>query len=155
MPQLPRLRNVELWAEGSYTDLPAGTEITGFHYFNVRYLSGYTNQGNVLGGWVGRQGVGGATSTRWWVRPDSSIQVSYRNNRISSQFMQGGGRQHDLACTVDVGTSSGFRVGGSAQYERWRIPILSGRQEQNLALSIQVSYMPKLFRKQSLRQEAN
>lgn len=145
MPKLPKLKTVEFWAEGSYTDLPAGSQLVGFHYFNVRYLDGYTNQGNLLGGWVGRQGAGGAVSSRWWVKPDSSIELSYRTNRMPSEFI-GGLRQHDFGCKVDLNTNSGFRIGGSAQYEWWRIPILSGRPEQNVALSIQLSYTPKWFR---------
>lgn len=148
LPQLPRLKTVELWAEGSYSDLPPGALFPGYHYFNVRYLDGYTNEGNLLGGWVGRQGAGGAVSGRWWVSPDSSIELAYRNSRTSSQFMQGGGRQNDFGCKVDLNTRSGIRVGGSAQLEWWRIPVLSTEQNRNFTLALQVSYTPKWFGRQ-------
>src|SRR2546425_11788702 len=33
----------------SYTDLPDGLLFPGFYYFNVRYLSGYTYKGRLIG----------------------------------------------------------------------------------------------------------
>ena len=66
-PQIPHIPKLDLRVEGVYTDLPIGGNVShGFFYFNVRYLNGYTNSGNLIGSWIGRQDQGlkrGRTTT--------------------------------------------------------------------------------------------
>jgi len=58
-PQLPKLPKLDFRVEGVYTDVPAGGNIGhGFFYFNLAYRNGYTNDGNLIGSWIGRQGQG-------------------------------------------------------------------------------------------------
>ena len=58
LPRVPKVSKLDLRAEGLYTDVP-GQKVRGFIYWNGRFLSGYTNDGNLLASWVGRQGKGG------------------------------------------------------------------------------------------------
>ena len=54
--KVPGLNKLQLRAEGGYTDLP-GLVCCEF-YSNAHYNSGYTNLGQIIGSWVGRQGRG-------------------------------------------------------------------------------------------------
>ena len=56
MPQVPKLPKLEFRAEG--LNEPTTSEFApGFVYYGLRcYRSGYTNQGNLMGNWIGRAG---------------------------------------------------------------------------------------------------
>jgi len=54
LPQLPKLPKLELRVEGFKAEPRLGTI-----YFDRRYRSGYTNDGNLIGSWIGRQAQGG------------------------------------------------------------------------------------------------
>src|SRR5207244_2213697 len=55
VPKLPGVPKMDFRVEGVYTDLP-NLRGAGVYYFNTRYLSGFTNEGNIMGDWVGREG---------------------------------------------------------------------------------------------------
>ena len=60
LSHVPRIPNLDFRVEGIFTDLPGGqpTVQHGFFYSNSRFKSGYTNDGNLIGSWIGRQGQG-------------------------------------------------------------------------------------------------
>ena len=57
MPQNPQLPKMQFRAEG--LNEPTTREFApGFVYYGLRrYRSGYTNEGNLMGNWIGRAGV--------------------------------------------------------------------------------------------------
>jgi hypothetical protein len=59
MPRLPKIPKLQFRAEG--INISRTTEFPpGWVYYNAdRYRSGYTNDGNLLGSWIGRAGRGG------------------------------------------------------------------------------------------------
>ncbi|MGH7488478.1 MAG: capsule assembly Wzi family protein, partial [bacterium] len=100
LPQIPKVPKLDLRLEGVYTDVP-GQQSTGFIYFNGRYRSGYTNNGNLLASWIGREGRGGQAWATYWYSPRSKFQLAYRHAEVDKEFI-GGGRLNDF--------------GGSAQF---------------------------------------
>jgi hypothetical protein len=57
LSHVPKIPKLDLRMEGVYTDVPAGGALShGFYYFNFRFKEGYTNDGQLLGSWIGRQG---------------------------------------------------------------------------------------------------
>ena len=60
LPQVPGIRKLDLRVEGVYTDPPGGNATVqhGFFYNNSRFRGGYTNDGYLMGSWIGRQGQG-------------------------------------------------------------------------------------------------
>ena len=138
---LPGLAKLDLRGEGYYTDLP-GLRLTGGWYSNNHYLSGYTNEGFLLGHQIGRQGAGYTLKSTYWLTPRDTATVGYRHIRINPDFLEGGkiddywakGRWHVRdELTVDVGW----------QYERWHLPLLAGSQRSNHVGTIGVLYEPK------------
>ena len=65
--------------------------VPGFVYFdNRRYLSGYTNDGNLMASWIGRAGRGGQGWLTYSFSPRNNIQLSYRLQDVSPRFLKGG-----------------------------------------------------------------
>jgi hypothetical protein len=145
MPQLPKLRHLDFRAEASYTNLPGLLQPVGggFFYWNVRYLDGYTNKGNIIGnGTVGRQGVAFRSASTYWFASDKTIQLGYRSMVADSDFLQGG-HLKDVYLHSDWSFRRGVSLSSFLQYERWNFPILtSGRSQSDFTASFKLTYWP-------------
>jgi hypothetical protein len=141
MPAVPKIPKLDFRIEGVYTDLP-GLLHTGFYYWNLRYVDGYTNRGNVLGNWVGRQGRGVQVWSTYWLSPASTIQFGYRTQKVSEAFLKGG-RLQDFAVHAHLKVREGVYLDTRVQYERWNFPLLASDDRSNLSTSIQLTYTPK------------
>jgi hypothetical protein len=142
LSHLPRAERFDLRLEGFYTDLP-GLRQKGIYYFNNRFLSGFTNEGNILGHWIGRQGYGWMAQARYWAAPQKVVEFTYRNSRVSPQFLQNGGSQASGRLGARWRVRPDLDVSGFVQYERWLFPILRPRAQQDVTTSIQITYWPK------------
>ncbi len=119
--RLPHLPHMDFRAEGYLT--PQRT-FPGFYYFNVHYLSGYTNDRQLLGSWIGRESNGYQLWSTWWFSPRSSVQVRARDQTASSVFLRGGALR-DLNISTDLALSPHWQLSAAVQQERWRFPLLS------------------------------
>jgi hypothetical protein len=136
---LPHLPHVDFRGEGYLTPRRS---FPGFYYFNVHYLSGYTNDRQLLGNWIGRESNGYQLWSTWWISPQSSVQVHARQQNASSAFLRGGNLR-DLGVNADLALSPHWRVGAAVQQERWRFPLLADSSKNNVTATIQLSYRPK------------
>ncbi|MDT8069959.1 MAG: capsule assembly Wzi family protein [Terriglobia bacterium] len=141
IPQLPKLRHMELRAEAAYTDLP-GLLITDYFYWNLRYLSGYTSNGHIIGDWVGRQGKALQFSSAYWFTARNKVEVAYRKLSVNPDTGRRG-TQQDLRATVDWQLSPTVQASGWVQHERWNFPVLAPTPVSNTAISFQLTYTPK------------
>ena len=86
-PKLPRL---DLRVEAVSTDPPGVSENAGgFIYWEYYYHDVYTNQGNLLGSWIGRDAKGGQAWLTYWLNPKESIQLGYRNAKALPKVRTG------------------------------------------------------------------
>jgi len=119
MPQLPKLPKVDFRFEAAYTDLqdflqPVGG---GFFYWNTRYLDGYTNKGNIMGNaTVGRQGISFRAASTYWFASDKTIQLGYRSQEASRDFLQGGNLR-DVQLRSEWSFNQGVSLSSFLQYE--------------------------------------
>src|ERR1700678_3395268 len=60
----------------------------GFYYFNVHFLGGYTNNRQLMGSWIGREGEGEQVWTTWNLSSRSSIEASYRGMVVNREFLE-------------------------------------------------------------------
>jgi len=141
MPQFPKLHNLELRAEGIHEPL-TNEFAPGFVYYGLRrYRSGYTNDGNLLGNWVGRAGRGGQAWLTYSFSPRTRLQFQYRLQEVSHKFIEGG-RLGDYAALADFALSPKLSLSGSLQYEQWRFPVLSPARQSNITASVQLTFHP-------------
>jgi membrane-associated phospholipid phosphatase len=145
LPRLPRLPKLDLRAEGVYTDNPIGGAVgRGYYYTNGTWRSGYRNAGNLVGSWIGRDGQGAQAWATWHFTPRSFVQVAWRHQKVSAQFLSGGGTLSDLGVRSDFWVRSRMSVSTAVQYERWTFPVLAPRPQSNLSASLQLTFWPKL-----------
>jgi Capsule assembly protein Wzi/PAP2 superfamily len=144
MPQLPMLHHMDFRFEGGFTDLPGLLQPPGggFYYWNIGYLDGHTNKGNIMGSTIGRQGVSFRAATTYWVASDKTIQLSYRNMETSPEFLQGGNLR-DIQVRSEWSFSPSVSLSSFVQYEWWNYPVLSlGNKQTNFTASFQLTYWP-------------
>jgi membrane-associated phospholipid phosphatase len=140
LSEFPRFSKLDFRAEGVFTDvqgLPAGT-----NYQNIVYRSGYTNEGNIIGSWVGRAGRGIQLRSTYWLSPESKIQVGYRHQGVSRDFLQGGWLD-DASLHSDIRLQRDLFFSGTMQYEHWHFPLLSAQTQSNWTVSIGLTFRPK------------
>jgi hypothetical protein len=116
----------------------------GCYYSNSQYLNGYTNDGKLMGTWIGRASQGEMVRSTYWLAPQRKISLELRHRVIDRQFLPQGGTQNDIAVNSDLLVKSGFRLSGTLQYERWQIPLLAANRQSNIAASFQFSFWPKV-----------
>jgi hypothetical protein len=137
VPSLPRMT---IRAEGllsPHRDLA----FPGFFYSNVHYLSGYTNNRQLMGSWIGREGDGEQVWTTWNLSPRSSIEASYRGMTVDREFLEGGAlRDYSLAADLHFGSHWQLRLENQVEY--WRFPLLSTSSQRDDALTIQLHFTP-------------
>ena len=149
---LPRLPKLDLRAEGVYTDVPkrGGTNFPGTFYFNETWRSGYTNDGNIMGSWVGRGGQGAQAWSNYWFGARNRLQFNFRHQKVSQEFIPGGGTLTDVGVRGDYWVRSNLSLSASVQYERWLFPIIQPNAQRDVTASVQIKFEPqKLFQRSS------
>jgi hypothetical protein len=141
LPRIPKIPKLDLRLEGVYTDVP-GFNFTGFFYTNGRYRSGYTNDGNLLASWIGREGRGGQGWATYWLSPKSKIQLGYRNATVDKEFLRGG-RIQDINLRTELMLRPDLGISGFLQYETWRFPLVAATPQTNFTGWVQLTFWPK------------
>ncbi len=144
----PKIQKLDFRAEGTYTDVPAGGAIGhGFFYWNDRFISGYTNEGHLLGSWIGRDGQGAQAWSNYWFSPKNRIQVNFRHEKVSQEFLPGGGSLTDVGARGDFWFGNGVGITTSVQYERWLYPSIQPGPVRNVTTSVEIQFQPqKIYR---------
>jgi hypothetical protein len=138
---LPGLPQWDLRVEAPSTRLATSDHGGTFLFWNNVYHDANTNQGYLLGNWVGRDGRGLFIQSTWWRSARSKVELSYRQNRIGPAFLPGGGTQDAASVAPTFHPRPEWIVRFSAQYERYSIPLLGGIH-RDLATTLELDYEP-------------
>ena len=143
---LPKLPKLDFRVEGVYSDVPAGGHIgSGFYYSSgdSPYLNGYTNGGNLLGSWIGRDGQGAQAWTNYWFNAKNRFQLFFRHEKVSQQFLPGGGSLTDFGARGDYWVSPSFGISTSVQFERWLFPVIQPNAANNASVAFELMFAPQ------------
>ena len=141
LPQIPKIPRLELRAEGLHESI-TDEFAPGFVYYGLRrYRSGYTNNGLLMGNWIGRAGRGGQGWLTYSFSPRSRLQLGYRQQMVSKDFI-GGGRLNDYSARGEFMVGRDLGVSGLVQYEHWWFPVISTTAQSNVTASFQVTFYP-------------
>ncbi len=153
VPMFPGLPKLDLRAEGGYTDNPLGAELSrGFYYATTRYLNGQTNNGNLLGSWMGRAGQGARAWANYWFSARDRIQLNFRHLKVGQEFVPGGGTLTDAGVRGDYWVRSNLSLSASVQYERWLFPVIQLNPSRNVSAAFEILFQPqKLFQRSGPR----
>jgi Capsule assembly protein Wzi/PAP2 superfamily len=151
-PRFPKVPKLDFRVEGVYTDPPGkGGKRPGYFYYDSTWLTGYQNAGDLLGSWIGRGGQGAQAWSTYWLTPKNKIEFSFRHQKISNEFVPGGGTLVDAGVRADFWLRSIFSVSASVQYEAWTFPVIASNRHNNVTSMVQLAMWPKsdLWRKRS------
>jgi len=142
LAKVPKIPKVDLRLEGGSTSSPDPYYQPGFFYTNSQYVNGYTNDGGLIGTWIGRAAQGEAIRTNYWLSAKSKVGLELRHRKVDRTFLPQGGTQNDVAINADIFAGPGVRFSANLQYERWQIPLLATNNQSNVSASLQFSFWP-------------
>ena len=141
VPGLPRL---SLRTEAVWTDPPVTSSHTGtFMYFEALQKQGYTNQGQIFGDWVGREGKGGQAWATWHLSGNEWIQASWRNHKVAKDFIPGGTTINDVDFEAVKRIGPDFAIDGNFKYEDWAAPVYLPGQQKVSVMTIRLVWYPQ------------
>lgn len=140
LAKFPGVPKLDLRLEGGYTNPPAFCGIC--IYTNAQYISGYNNDGRLIGTWIGRAAQGEQIQTNYWLSPRKKFGLELRHRTLDPGYVPQGGNQNDVAVNADIFAGPGLRFTGSVQYERWLIPLLAANRQSDVAASFEFSFWP-------------
>ncbi len=145
--QFPGLPRLHLRVEAPVSNLPAVDFHHGtFFYWNGAFRDGYTNRGNLLGSWIGRDSGSIWGEARYAFSPLAFVALQTRFVDLSRDFLPGGGHTTDIALRSQFRAKDFWTISFSVQYERWRIPALAASPQRNIATILELSFSPRRIR---------
>jgi membrane-associated phospholipid phosphatase len=142
--KLPKVPRLDLRLEGGSTSPVDFSTCNGCFYHNFQYVNGYTNDGQLMGTWIGRAAQGESIRSNYWLSATKKIEIELKHRKIDRQFLPQGGTQNDVALNSDFLTKAGFRFTGTLQYERWQIPLLATSRQSNVTASFELGFWPQV-----------
>jgi hypothetical protein len=146
LAQFPGLRRLDLRVEGVSTDCATLVCLNGSNEYieDAVQKQGYTNKGNILGDWIGREAKGGQAWLTWHLSGNEWVQAEYLDKKTAKDFIAGGTTQNQFRVEAVKRIGPSIEVNGWFQHERWVAPIyLTGVQSDN-TVAVRVTFFPKL-----------
>jgi len=140
--KLPRLRHFDLRVESYSTWLYRKDYGGNFIYWNDMYHDAYTNQGSLLGSWIGRDARAIVCTSRYWFSGKTFLESQYKQVKTGSQFVPGGGTQTDFSINGQFAYKREWLFGVWLQAERYDIPLF-GDPRRDLSGWLQVTFTPR------------
>jgi hypothetical protein len=142
VPGIPRL---DLRVEGVSTNCSTLVCINGSHEYieDAVQRQAYTNKGNILGDWIGREAIGGQAWLTYHLSGNEWVDVQWMHKQDPKDFIPGGTTQSQFRIDVVKRLRPNIELNAWFQHERWVAPIyLPGIQTDN-ATTVQLTWFPK------------
>jgi hypothetical protein len=147
LSHFPSLSKLDLRAEAAYTDPPITNSYGGrFMYWEVIQRSGYTNQGQMFGDWVGREGKGGQAWLTYHLSGNEWMQLSFRNHKVAKDFIPSGTTLNNFNFQVVKRLRKDFEIEGNFAVEKWKAPIYLSGEQTVTNTDVQITWYPNLFK---------
>lgn len=143
LSHVPGLPKLDLRGEAIMDDPSTSTSSGGvFQYYENQVPQGYTNQGQIFGDWMGREGKGAQAWSTWHFNPKEWVTVNWRNQKNAKDFIPGGTTLNDFGVQVVKRITPDIELKGNFTYEGYRAPIyLPGKQNVTVT-TIQLTWFP-------------
>jgi membrane-associated phospholipid phosphatase len=146
LPRLPLLPKWDLHFEWTSSTTPGRASFQNhgdLNYWNLDYTNGYTNDGNLMGNTVGREGVTLQGWTRFWISPRRTLDLSWKQSRVLQDYIPRGGKWQDMMASYSVTTHSGIYVKGLLQFEHISsFPLLFPGSRNNVTAGLEIGFLP-------------
>jgi hypothetical protein len=143
LSHVPGIPKLDLRAESVSTDPPITNSSGGkFMYWEVLQRQGYTNNGQMFGDWIGREGKGGQGWITYHLSGNEQIQVGLRNQKVAKDFIPGGTTLNDLNVQVVKRVRKDLEIKGAFSFEHWKAPIYLPGQKTVTTMTVQLTWFP-------------
>jgi hypothetical protein len=159
LSHVPGIPKLDVRAEAVYSDPPVSSSLGGrFMYWEALQRNGYTNNGQLMGDWIGREGKGGQGWITWHLSGNEWLQVGARHQKVAKDFIPGSTTQIDPATgfLVQGGTTlsdinfqavkrirKDLEINGSFTFEHWKAPIYLPGQQTVTSTTIKLTWYPE------------
>ena len=144
LSHFPGIPKLDLRVEAADTDSTYRSSIGGrYQYWEVIQVQGYTNQGQLFGDWIGREGKGGQGWITYHLSGNEWLQVGVRNQKAAKDFIPGGTTLNDINFQAVKRIGKDFEINGNFTYERWKAPIYLPGQQTVTTTTVQLTWFPK------------
>ena len=145
LSHFPGAPKLDLRAEAVSTDPDTGLSTGGQDmYIEVVQRNGYTNNGLLMGDWIGRENKGGQAWLTYHLSPREWLQLSYRSDKAAKDFIPGGTTQTDFSFDAVKRLTPDVELKANVQYERWLIPLYKPGQQSDTSTTFQLTWYPRL-----------
>ena len=157
LTQFPGAPKLDLRVEGVYTNTShndGGQSAGNFMYWEVIQTQGYTNKGNIMGDWIGRESTGGQAWLTYHLSPSEWIQLNYRNAKAGKDFIPaapnpasphsypGGTTQNLIGVNVLKRLGEDTELNAWVQYEHWNVPLLEPTPQSDTTAAVAITWHP-------------
>src|SRR6266446_8471459 len=94
----------------------------------------------------GGEGQGAQAWSNYWIGPRNRLQFNFRHQKVSQEFIPGGGTLTDVGVRGDYWVRSNLSLSAWVQHERWLFPVIQPNVSRNVTAVVQILFEPhKLF----------
>jgi hypothetical protein len=148
LSHVPGLPHLDVRAEAVSTNPSVSVDAGGtFYYWEVIQHDGYTNKGNLIGDWIGREAKGGQAWLTWHLSGSQFIQVAYLRKKIPTNFISGGTTQNQFRAESQLNLHHDVELDAWVQFEGWKVPAYQSGQQQDTAAAVQFTWHPGLHQR--------
>jgi hypothetical protein len=159
--QIPGARKLDFRVEAVTTDPGVSRSLNGeFFYYETIQQNGYTNEGKIMGDWIGREAKGGQAWITYHLSGTEYVQLEYLEkknekdftpglyNAATNTYGPGGTTQNQFKLNVVKRFDhDNVELNAYFQHEGWKAPLyLPGLQKDNVA-AVQLTFYPALKKK--------
>jgi Capsule assembly protein Wzi/PAP2 superfamily len=152
-PRLPWLAKWDAHFEWTSSTSPGRGPLQShgeLNYWNLDYASGYTNDGNLLGNTVGREGITLQGWVRYWMGPRKTLDFSWKQSRVLGDYVPGGGKWQDYQASYAWTGRTGLYGKSLLQFEHIAsFPLLFAGSRNNVVASVEIGIYPQWGRQQN------
>ena len=145
LSHLPGLQKFDMRVEGIDSDQNTSRSVQGqFTYWELVQKQGYTNKGQILGDWIGREGKGGQAWLTYHLTGSQQVQIEWSHNKNANDFIPQGSSENRFTASALLRLRRNLELNGWIQYEAWKAPFYKPGLQTDTTSAIQITWYPKL-----------
>jgi hypothetical protein len=145
LSHLPALPKLDLRIEGIDSDQNTSRSVQGeFTYWEIIQKQGYTNKGQLLGDWIGREGKGGQAWLTYHLSGNQQVQIEWRHNKNANDFIPEGSTANQVTASTLLRIRKDVELNAWIQYEAWKAPWYKKGLQSDTTSTVQITWYPKL-----------
>jgi hypothetical protein len=144
LSRVPGIQRLDFRVEGVNTD-PETSRSNGGGYLYTEFIQiqGYTNKGYIMGDAAGREGKGGQAWMTYHLSPRELLQVSYRHQKNSKDFIPMGTTQNSFDLRMVKRIEDCVEVSAEVQHEWWKAPVYEAGEQNDTVATFQITLNPQ------------